>query len=312
MHLPPVARLLAGLAGAGWLGAAPAPAPPPGPWETRMLRLTELLDTRLPGILGVDGVVLRLQPRLGDLRDREYLRFPLELRRGIAERTELALGLTPFTANPFRRGPDHRHGLGELRTEVRRALRLPAGSAWRADAGLEARFPLGRPPAALNDGFAHLTPNVALSRPWPGWTGALAFAEVRHDWGLPYPARPAERRAARRRWDAKAALGLLYQPEAWGGFVEHHLRRVGEDRTSFAAPESRVGLVWAVPVARSRAWGLPGIWRAEMAYRRVHPSRPGSEFESGLVTRVRWNLRLRPPPVTAPVSPVATRSPRSR
>jgi len=312
MHLPPVARLLAGLAGAGWLGAAPAPAPPPGPLETRMLRLTELLDTRLPGILGVDGMVLRLQPRLGDLRDREYLRFPLEFRRGIAERTELALGLTPFTANPFRRGPDHRHGLGELRTEVRRALRLPAGSAWRADAGLEARFPLGRPPAALNDGFAHLTPNVALSRPWPGWTGALAYAEVRHDWGLPYPARPAERRAARRRWDATAALGLLYQPEAWGGFLEHHLRRVGEDRTSFAAPESRVGVVWAVPVARSRAWGLPGIWRAEVAYRRVHTSRPGSEFESGLVTRVRWNLGLRPPPVTAPVSPAATRSPRSR
>ncbi len=66
-----------------------------------MLRLTELLDTRLPGILGVDGAVLRLQPRLGDLRDRDYLRLPLELRRGIADRTELAVGITPFTANPF-------------------------------------------------------------------------------------------------------------------------------------------------------------------------------------------------------------------
>ena len=312
MHLPPVALLFAGLAAACAVGAAPVPAPPPGPFETRMLRLTELLDTRLPGILGVDGVVLRLQPRLGDLRDREYLRLPFELRRGIAERTELAIGLTPFTANPFRRGPDHRHGLGEVRLEVRRELRLPAGSAWRADAGLEARFPLGRPPAALNDGFAHLTPNVALSRPWPGRLGALAYGEVRHDWGLPYPARPAERRAARRRWDATAALGLLYQPAAWGGFVEHHLRRVGEGGTSFAAPESRVGVVWAVPVARSRAFGLPGIWRAEVAYRRVHTSRPGSEFESGLVTRVRWNLGLRSPPVTGPVSPVAPRSPRSR
>ena len=312
MHLLPVALLLAGLAGASALRAAPVPAPPPGPLETRMLRLTELLDTRLPGILGVDGVVLRLQPRLGDLRDREYLRLPFELRRGIAERTELAFGLTPFTANPFRRGPDHRHGLGEVRMEVRRELGLPAGSAWRADAALEARFPLGRPPAALNDGFAHLTPKVALSRPWPGWHGALAYGEWRHDWGLPHPARPAERRAARRRWDVTAALGLLFQPEAWGAFAEHHLRQVGEDRTSFAAPESRVGVVWAVPIARSQAWGLPGIWRGEVAYRHVHTSRPGSEFESGLVTRVRWNLRLRPPAVTDQVSPVAPRSLRSR
>ena len=277
-----------------------------------MLRLTELLDTRLPGILGVDGAVFRLQPRLGDLRDRDYLRLPLELRRGIADRTELAVGITPFTANPFRRGPDHRHGPGELRLELRRELRLPAGSAWRADAGLEARLPLGRPPAALNDGFAHLTPNVALSRPSPGWPGALAYAEARHDWGLPYPVRPAERRVARRRWDATAALGLLYQPEAWGGFVEHHLRRLGEGRTAFAAPESRVGVVWAVPVARSRAWGLPGLWRAEVAYRRVHVARPGAEFASGLVTRVRWNLRLRAPSVTDRASLAEPRSPRSR
>lgn len=313
MHLPPVARLLAGLAGTCVLGAAPAPAPPLGPFESRIIRLTELLDTRLPGILGVDGVLLRLQPRLGDLRDREYLRLPLELRRGLAERTELALGLTPFTANPFRRGPDHRHGPGEGRIEVRRELRLPAASAWRADAALEVRFPLGRPPAALNDGFAHLTPKVALSRPWPGWPGALAYAELRHDWSLPYPARPAERRAARRRWDTTAALGLLYQPEAWGGFVEHHLRWVGEGGTSFAAPESRLGVVWAVPVARSRAWGLPGIWRAEVAYRRVHLLRPGSEFASGLVTRVRWNLGLRPPsPLRTPASAAAPQSPRSR
>ncbi|MFZ9747099.1 MAG: hypothetical protein ACO3G4_10755, partial [Opitutaceae bacterium] len=263
MSFLPFYRFLAGIAGTVALSASPAP--PPGPLEARMLRLTELLDTRLPGILGVDGAVVRLQPRLGDLRDRDYLRLPLELRRGIAERTELGLGLTPFTANPFRRGPDHRHGLGEVRLELRRELRLPRGSAWQADAGLEARFPLGRPPAALNDGFSHLTPNLALSRPWFGLPGALAYAEGRHDWGLSFPARPAERRAARRRWDATAAVGLLYQPGAWGGVWEHQLRWVREGPAAFAAPESRVGVVWAVPIARSRAWGLPGIWRAELA-----------------------------------------------
>ena len=311
MYLPPVPRLFAGLAVAAALTAAPVP--PPGPLEARMLRLTELLDTRLPGVLGGDGAVLRVQPRLGDLRDRDYVRLPLELRRGIAERTELALGVTPFTANPFRRGPDHRHGLGEGRIELRRELRLPLGSAWRADTGLEARFPLGRPPAALNDGFAHLTPNVAFSRPWPGWPPALAYGELRYDRGLPFPARSEELRAARRRWDATAAAGLLYQPGAWGGFLEHHRRRVGEGGTSFAAPESRVGLVWAVPPAASRAWGLPGTWRAELAYRHVHATLPGTDFRGGFVTRVRWNLGLRPPsPLRTPASAAAPQSPRSR
>ena len=193
MLLPPVHRLLAGLPVATALGTAPAPELPPAPLETRMLRLTELLDTRLPGVLGVDGVMLRLQPRLGDLRDRDYVRLPLELRRGLAERTELALGLTPFTANPFRRGRDHRHGPGEGRIEFRRELGLPA---------------------ALNDGFAHLTPKLAVSRPWPGWPPALAYAELRYDRGLPYPARLAELRGARRRWDATVASGRLYQPGA--------------------------------------------------------------------------------------------------
>ena len=76
----------------------------------QVLRMTDFLDTTLPGVLGAQNIALQLKPKFADLRHEEYMRFPLELRYGLTDRTELLGGLVPFTPNPFNRGRDHRWG----------------------------------------------------------------------------------------------------------------------------------------------------------------------------------------------------------
>ncbi|MEY3608123.1 MAG: hypothetical protein RLZZ447_911 [Verrucomicrobiota bacterium] len=265
--------------------------------EDRVDDISELLDTQLPGALGRSVVSVRFMPRLGDLRNREFLRLPLELRYGLNERTDLWLGLSSFVPNPSRRGPDHRSGPGVARVELRRELRLPARWNLRADGGVEVRAPLGRPPELLSDGFAQLETVFSAVRPLPGTRDGVGFLNLRHNWGLPYPSRPAEVLRARRSADTEVVPGILYQPGAVGAFLEHHFRRIREEGKYFSAPETRLGVRWEIPVTRSRALFLPGYWQAELAYRHFHLRRLDSEFASGVVARVGWNLGLKGRPL---------------
>jgi hypothetical protein len=75
----------------------------------QMLRMTDFLDTMLPGVLDEENITLHFRPKFGDLRDEEYMRFPLELRYGLTNRVELRGGTihgrAPLTAE-FRAGGD--------------------------------------------------------------------------------------------------------------------------------------------------------------------------------------------------------------
>src|SRR5581483_6473137 len=107
----PFLRFTVLLALAGALRAADAIVAKPGPAESvreRVLRMTEFFDTMLPGVLEEHNMTLHFTPKFSDLRDNEFMRFPLELRYGITDRWELAGGINPFVPNPINRGRDHR------------------------------------------------------------------------------------------------------------------------------------------------------------------------------------------------------------
>src|SRR5688572_6934089 len=74
----------------------------------RVLRMTDFLDTMLPGVLEENNITLHFRPKFGDMRDEEYIRFPVELRYGYTDHLELQAGIVPFTPNPFNTGRDHR------------------------------------------------------------------------------------------------------------------------------------------------------------------------------------------------------------
>src|SRR5687767_10936670 len=115
-RLPPIPLLFAiiSLAVMGPVLAAETRSTSGGMRE-RVLRMTDFFDTMLPGVLEEQNMTLHFRPKFGDLRDEEYMRFPIELRYGLMDRVELQGGIVPFTPSPFNRGRNHRWGPGEAK-----------------------------------------------------------------------------------------------------------------------------------------------------------------------------------------------------
>ena len=80
------------------------------------------------GVLDEHNMTVHFKPKFADLRNYEYMRFPLELRYGLTDRWELQGGFVPFTPNVFNRGVQHRWGLGEGTLGARYDIRNPFGS----------------------------------------------------------------------------------------------------------------------------------------------------------------------------------------
>src|ERR1051326_6616616 len=103
----------------GGVLAAPKPETPTEKVKEQVLRMTEFLDTMLPGVLQDRNITLHFTPKFSDFRDNEYVRYPIELRYGLTDRWELTGGMTPFGPNPFNGGRDHRWGPGEAKLGAR-------------------------------------------------------------------------------------------------------------------------------------------------------------------------------------------------
>lgn len=280
---------VAHLAAAGWLGAAERVA---GAGE-RILRMTDFFETTLPGTLGWRNVALFLSPKFADLRDREFLRLPLEARYGISERIDLTAGVCPFGPNPLRAGNDHRWGLGEVRLGARRDLGALGRFGDESTVGVETRLPLGRPPIPLNDQYGHVRVFLAVARDLPGRPGARLYTNIAHDHSVALSLRDAPPREIVRRQVTEVVPGWLYKPREWGAFAEYRLRFVNELSDDYPTHEARLGGLWEIPPARTGRWGLPGIWQLEVAYRQVVCRGSDRDRESGVSTRVTWRTRIR-------------------
>src|ERR1043165_8137201 len=140
------APVLAGLLATALVHAAQPPLSPAARVREKVLRMTEFFDTMLPGVLQEKNVTLHFTPKFSDLRDNEYIRYPLELRYGATANWELSGGFTPFTPNPFNGGREHRWGMGELKLGTRYDIDGALPFFDDTTLGIEARVPLGKPP----------------------------------------------------------------------------------------------------------------------------------------------------------------------
>jgi hypothetical protein len=283
---------LAGLALSGLPGVAAA-ADSPGGVRDRLLRITDLFDTSLPGTVGRRNVALYFMPRMADFRDREYIRLPFDARYGVGEEWELTGGVAPFIPNPFQAGPDHRWGPGELKLGVRRDLgRLP-GWFDETTAGFEMRSPVGKPPTRLNDHHTHLKPFVAATRNAGGWPDTMVYANLSYDHSVRLWRRGPIPPEVVRRNVVELVPGLLYQPGPYGVFAEYRVRRVAENSAWYLTDEARVGLLWDVPLARSEKWRLPGKWQVELVYKHEFSTTRDREPDQGPALRVNWRTKVR-------------------
>lgn len=253
--------------------------------------MTEFFDTVLPGTLRKYNTVLDFSPKFSDLRNREFIRYPLELRYGASDQLELFAGLTPFSPSPFNDGYDHRWGLGEVILGFRRDLEGGLGLFDQATVGLETRTPLGKPPLDLNEGYIHVRPFLTASRRLP-WPHMKTFATLSYDRSLDTPGR--DRRPPPpfvRQHIATLAPGFLYKPGIYGGFFEYEFRHLQEDEGYRLSHGGKLGMIWDVPRTRSQAWKLPGKWQIELAYKLVKEE--GRGLDQGIITRVRLRTSLR-------------------
>src|SRR3954470_7707334 len=103
-RFPFICRILPVFVTAGGIGLGAEASDPGLSMRQTVLRMTEFFDTTLPGVLQEQNITLHFTPKFSDLRDQEYIRYPLELRYGASSRLELSTGLTPFSPNPFNGG----------------------------------------------------------------------------------------------------------------------------------------------------------------------------------------------------------------
>lgn len=279
------------------LNAAPAdptaPGPPPASASVRerVLRMTDFLDTILPGTLGAKNLTLHFTPKFSDFRDREFVRYPVELRYGATDRLELTGGITPFAPNPINSGRNHRWGPGEIELGARYDLPWRLLFYDKATIGIQNRFPIGKPPIELNDGFTHVVPWLATSRTLRSIPYTTFYTNFSYDRSVKLTHREGPPAGVVRRHIAEIAPGLLYKPGEFGYFIEYRFRHYQLPDSSHLGHEIQVGTIWDVPLRRSAAWHLPGKWQIEVGYK--FDAEQGYRHHQGLTARVNWKTTLR-------------------
>lgn len=259
----------------------------------RVLQMTEFFDTRLPGVLEERNMTLHFKPKFGDLRDSEFMRFPVELRYGYTNQLELFGGLVPFVPSPFNSGRDHRWGPGEAKF----GFRYDTGQGklfgfWdKSTIGLENRAPLGKPPTELNDHYTHVKPFVAASRDLLMWPDTTLYANFSYDRSVHLTRRGTPPPWVTRRHIIEVAPGLLYRPTEVGYFAEYRWQHIDEPTEWRLRHEVRFGTIWDIPLARTEKWNLPGKWQVELAYKVAHEE--SRDTDHGIAARVNWRTTLR-------------------
>ena len=271
--------------------AEPAPQTTVDRMREQVLKMTEFVDTMLPGVLDENNITLHFRPKFSDLRDNEYMRFPLELRYGLTPKWELVGGLVPFTPNPFNRGREHRWGPGEVKLGARYDLGKLLHFFDDTTVGLETRVPLGKPPIELNDHYTHVKPFVSAARKMRMWPDTTFYTNLSYDRSVELTHRAAPPPEVMRRNVIEVVPGFLFKPSDLGYFAEYRWRHITEETEWHLAHEIQFGTIWDVPIARSEKWNLPGKWQLELAYKIEHEDGRGTDH--GISARVNWRTTLR-------------------
>ena len=254
-----------------------------------LLRMNDFFDTMLPGTLSEHNIILKFTPKFSDLRDNEFVRYPFELRYGLTQHLELYGGMSPYSPNPFNAGRDHSWGFGEARMGFRYNLGKLLHFYDEATAGFEYRSPLGRPPLEIIDRYTHLRPFLATSRKLTLLPHTTFFTNFSYDREVNTPGRMQP--LVTKMHVAEVGPALLYKPGEFGAFAEYRFRYIDENTGSHHAHDSKVGVLWDVPLVRTQKWKLPGKWQVELGYK--FNREEGFDNDRGVTARVSWRTSLR-------------------
>lgn len=142
-------------------------------------RLPDLLADRLPGFEPSGVVRLYVRPHFGDFIHRDYVRVPLGARVKVSENVECSTELQSYFTHGLSDAAGY--GLSGVRIGAKCEHLLPSLGHGGLSVGLSYQSPLSRPPLDLTDGYRHVLPYVAATRPIvPEWR-LLGYASVSAD-----------------------------------------------------------------------------------------------------------------------------------
>jgi hypothetical protein len=256
-----------------------------------ILKVQQFFGTTIPGTMKKHKLVFSFSPRAADVTKKEYIRMPLLLRYGLKDRWEINAGLAPFCPNPFNNGAEHRWGLGEAKVGIRYDWGHWGKVFDKVTVALDGRTPLGKPPLALSDYYAHVTPSIATARPLP-WKYTTLYTSFVYDYTTDAPFRDPAPPEIMPRNTFLIIPSILYKPGEFGASIEYSFRHFEEHwGNNHLGHEIKAGPIWDMPLWRSQSWGLPGKWQFEIYGRATFEE--GQKTDTGVSVRVRWRTKVR-------------------
>ena len=148
--------------------AAPGPGLFPGEvpfgFGDDELIIPEIFTSHLPFTLPKYAFRLRVNPHLGDLRNKNRLRVSTGVRYGLTENWEVGVGSDLYFSHGYGEIPSFdSRGAANLQLSTKVNLGQPWFAGWYVGTGFEYAFPTGHPPAELTDGLRHFSPFITFS-----------------------------------------------------------------------------------------------------------------------------------------------------
>lgn len=246
-------------------------------------RLPDLTDQGLPGFAPEGALRLYLRPRLGDLFHENYFRLPVGARLKLSETFEVNSEIGTYFTHGLRESVGN--GFYQFRIGIKREVVLTPDTG--LSYGIDFATPLSRPPVDITDGLRHTTPYVTLTHSLSPDVGLVGFATLGADL-IDYT--PLQLNFSENELRANSLILTLGVAREWRRM--HVILRVFDGNT---APLSKISQnvfgfrpSIGVPFLR-RPDGTPRF-TATFEGRAVWGP---DGFESGVATRVRFDLRYR-------------------
>lgn len=245
--------------------------------------LPELPDLGLPNFDRSGDFRLYLRPRFGDLRDEDYFRMLIGARVKVSERLESSAELGTYVTNGLRDNAGN--GLYQFRTGLKYEVATSPDEGWSY--GLDWVTPVSRPPLNITDGLRHTLPYVTYTRTLSPKHALVGFVTLGADF-IDHTSLPEY--LAENQLRANNLILTLGVAREWRRM--HVIIRVFDANTAPLSGESEnvfgIRPSLGVPILR-RPDGSP---RATVTFETRAVWGPDG-FETGLNTRVRFDLRYR-------------------
>lgn len=245
--------------------------------------LPELPDLGLPNFDRSGDVRLYLRPRFGDLRDEDYFRMLVGARVKVSDRLETSYEVGTYVTNGLR--DDAGNGLYQVRVGAKYEWAVSPDAGWSA--GFDWVTPVSRPPLNITDGLRHTMPYLTYTRTLSPRHALVGFATVGLDL-IDHTNLPEY--LAENQLRANNMIVTLGVARDWRRM--HVVLRVFDANTAplTGRSENVFGIrpSIGVPILR-RSDGTP---RATVTFETRAVWGPDG-FETGLNTRVRFDLRYR-------------------